>query len=255
MGLIPDELRAGGGCPSRGGDRGRGLAPDHRLRRRRLPAAGAQLDRPHRRRLPAARRSARFPSWRYMLDNGATTIWERWDGWTAETRLPVTRDELLQPLLARLGRRMALPVRPRHRPGARHRRLRPPAAAAAPRRAPQLGPRLLPVRPRDRSARAGRAPGDRFTFRAEIPPNVTASVRVPSARAADVRDAAGNPPASVASFPGAAGVRGSRLQRRLGDPRVHRPGDGRSRPLLVTPEVTATNSVAGRSAGTRPGRD
>jgi hypothetical protein len=48
--------------------------------------------------------------------------------------------------------------------------------------------------------------GDRFTFRALIPPNVTASVRVPSARAADVRDAAGNPPVSVASFPGAAGA-------------------------------------------------
>lgn len=25
-----------------------------------------------------------FPSWRYMIDHGATTIWERWDGWSAE---------------------------------------------------------------------------------------------------------------------------------------------------------------------------
>ena len=25
-----------------------------------------------------------MPSWRYMVDQGATTIWERWDGWTAE---------------------------------------------------------------------------------------------------------------------------------------------------------------------------
>ena len=24
------------------------------------------------------------PSWRYMIDHGATTIWERWDGWTSE---------------------------------------------------------------------------------------------------------------------------------------------------------------------------
>jgi alpha-L-rhamnosidase len=24
-----------------------------------------------------------LPSWRYMLDHGATTIWERWDGWSA----------------------------------------------------------------------------------------------------------------------------------------------------------------------------
>jgi hypothetical protein len=25
-----------------------------------------------------------FPSWRYMIDRGATTIWERWDGWSEE---------------------------------------------------------------------------------------------------------------------------------------------------------------------------
>ena len=25
-----------------------------------------------------------FPSWLYPIKNGATTIWERWDGWTAE---------------------------------------------------------------------------------------------------------------------------------------------------------------------------
>jgi alpha-L-rhamnosidase len=26
-----------------------------------------------------------YPSWLYPIQNGATTIWERWDGWTAET--------------------------------------------------------------------------------------------------------------------------------------------------------------------------
>ena len=45
--------------------------------------------------------------------------------------------------------------------------------------------------------------GDRFTFQVELPPNVTASVRIPSGQAAEVRDATGNPPASLASFPGA----------------------------------------------------
>ena len=25
-----------------------------------------------------------MPSWRYMVDHGATTVWERWDGWTEE---------------------------------------------------------------------------------------------------------------------------------------------------------------------------
>ena len=25
-----------------------------------------------------------YPSWGYSIKQGATTIWERWDGWTAE---------------------------------------------------------------------------------------------------------------------------------------------------------------------------
>ena len=25
-----------------------------------------------------------FPSWQYTIDRGATTIWERWDGWADE---------------------------------------------------------------------------------------------------------------------------------------------------------------------------
>ena len=25
-----------------------------------------------------------YPSWGYTIKNGATTIWERWDGWTEE---------------------------------------------------------------------------------------------------------------------------------------------------------------------------
>jgi hypothetical protein len=40
----------------------------------------------------------------------------------------------------------------------------------------------------------------------EIPPNVTASVHVLGARAADIYDAAGGSPASVGTYPGAAGV-------------------------------------------------
>ena len=59
------------------------------LRRRRAPAAACRRRSP-----PGATRSA----------TGATTIWERWDGWTEERGFQ-TRDELVQPLLARLGRR------------------------------------------------------------------------------------------------------------------------------------------------------
>jgi alpha-L-rhamnosidase len=43
----------------------------------------------------------------------------------------------------------------------------------------------------------------RFTYWAELPPNVTATVCIPSSHAAEVRNTVGNPPASLASFPGA----------------------------------------------------
>jgi len=48
--------------------------------------------------------------------------------------------------------------------------------------------------------------GGRFTFRLELPPNVTASVRIPSRAPAEVRDGAGAAPAAVAPFPGAPGT-------------------------------------------------
>ena len=156
----PDRLRPGpahepgprrpagrrGGSP-RDGDRGRGRAPDHRVRRRRVPAAGTEHHRSHRGGLPAARAGhdavvAVHGRGGRHHDLGTLGRLDR------RARLPVPLDELVQPLLARLGRRMALPVPPRHRPGAGHGRLRPAAAPAAPRRVTGLGPRQLPVRPR-----------------------------------------------------------------------------------------------------------
>ena len=49
--------------------------------------------------------------------------------------------------------------------------------------------------------------GDRLTLRIELPPNVTASVRIPSADARTVRDGLGRSPADTADFPGASGLR------------------------------------------------
>ena len=39
-----------------------------------------------------------FPSWIFPIKNGATTIWERWDGWTPEKGVPDRHHELVQPL-------------------------------------------------------------------------------------------------------------------------------------------------------------
>ena len=144
--------------PGRGNPPG-GLAPDHGLRRRRLHLAGAQLDRPRRRRLPAARAGLRAVLAAHdrrgrhhdlgalgRLDEGA--------------RLPVRLDELLQPLRARLGGRVALPVRPGDRPGAGRGRFRPAPGQAASRRHADLGSRHLSVgaRPGRQRLAAGRRP-------------------------------------------------------------------------------------------------
>jgi alpha-L-rhamnosidase len=145
------------------------------------------------------------PSWRYMLDNGATTIWERWDGWSQENgfqspqmnsfnhyslgsvgewlyRFVLGIDQ--EPETAGFGRLLLRP-----HPGA-------PLTWASGSYQSVRGP----------VATSWTQSGGTFTFRAKIPPNVTASIRIPSVHAPDVRDATGSPPEAVASFPGAAGT-------------------------------------------------
>ena len=58
-----------------------------------------------------------YPSWLFSVKNGATTIWERWDGWTPERGFQDSVHEFLQPLLARLRRRVVLLGRGGHRVG------------------------------------------------------------------------------------------------------------------------------------------
>jgi alpha-L-rhamnosidase len=146
-----------------------------------------------------------FPSWRYMIDRGATTIWERWDGWSAERgfqsawmnsfnhyslgsvgewlyRYVLGIDQ--QPGTAGFGR---LVLRPH--PGGS-------LAAASGSYQSVRGP-----------VRAGwTRSGGRLSYRVEIPANVSASVHVPSADAAAVRDAAGGAPAATGGFPGLLGA-------------------------------------------------
>ncbi len=47
-----------------------------------------------------------FPSWGFSIKHGATSIWERWDGWTPEKGLPGPRHELVRALLLRRGLRL-----------------------------------------------------------------------------------------------------------------------------------------------------
>jgi alpha-L-rhamnosidase len=146
-----------------------------------------------------------FPSWRYMLDNGATTIWERWDGWSPERGFQSpSMNSFNHYSLGSVGEwlyRFVLGID--QEPGT--------AGFTRLLLRPHPGDPLTWARGSYQSVRgpvrtSWARSGDQFTFRAQIPPNVTASVRIPSAQAADVRDAAGNPPQALARFPGAAGV-------------------------------------------------
>jgi alpha-L-rhamnosidase len=143
-----------------------------------------------------------FPSWRFMADHGATTIWERWDGWTPEHGFQSPwMNSFNHYTLGSVGEwlyRFALGID--QEPGT--------AGFGQLLVRPHPGGNLAWARGSYRSVRGTirtgwERAGDWFTFRAEIPPNVTASVRIPSGHAAKVRDAAGNPPASIAAFPGA----------------------------------------------------
>ena len=86
-----------------------------------------------------------LPSWRYMVEQGATTIWERWDGWTAERGF---QSPLMNSFnhysLGAVGEwlyRFVLGIEPAT-DGAGFSRLH---HAAACRRIADLGPRFVPV--------------------------------------------------------------------------------------------------------------
>jgi len=146
------------------------------------------------------------PSWRYMTDHGATTIWERWDGWTSHHGFQSAwMNSFNHYALGSVGEwlyRYLLGID--QQPGTAgfgHLLIR-----------PHPGGGLSWARGSYRSVRgpissAWERRDGRFALHVELPPNVTASVRVPSANAAEVRDTEGRGPVEVAGFPGAQGVR------------------------------------------------
>jgi alpha-L-rhamnosidase len=146
-----------------------------------------------------------LPSWRYMVEHGATTVWERWDGWTDERGFQSAwMNSLNHYSLGSVGEwlyRFVLGIE--LAPGAAgfdRLVLRPhPGGALS-----YAGGSYHSVRGTI-SSRWERS-GGRFALRVEVPPNVTASVRVPSSAAGEVRDASGAGPAGIADFPGASGV-------------------------------------------------
>jgi alpha-L-rhamnosidase len=147
-----------------------------------------------------------FPSWLYTVDRGATTIWERWDGWTEERGFQSPRmNSFNHYSLGSVGEwlyRFVLGIELA------------PGAAGFNRLVlrPHPGGSLSFARGSFRSVRGEIATSwalesGRFTFSVRVPSNVQASVRVPSAEPSAVVDGAGRGPTRVENYPGETGQR------------------------------------------------
>ncbi len=145
------------------------------------------------------------PSWRYMLSHGATTVWERWDGWTEEAGFQSPEmNSFNHYALGSVGEwiyRFVLGID--QQPGT--------AGFSHPLVRPHPGGSLTHASGSYRSVR-GRIEtrwqlGDgQFALQVSLPPNVAATVRVPSAEPDQVHDQDGAGPVAIAEFPGAAGT-------------------------------------------------
>ncbi len=145
-----------------------------------------------------------FPSWQYTIDRGATTIWERWDGYTDEHGFQSPRmNSFNHYSLGSVGEwlyRFVLGIELA------------PGASGFERLVmrPHPGEPVTHARGSFRSVRgeitsAWERKDGRFIFNIEVPPNVSASVRVPSTEPLGVVDAGGSGPQDVADYPGAIG--------------------------------------------------
>ncbi len=128
-----------------------------------------------------------YPSWGFMIRNGATTIWERWDGWTPEKGFQSPNmNSFNHYSLGSVGEWLY-----RHVAGIDQE----PGSAGFSRLLlrPQPGPGLTGARAEYRSVQgpitsAWRTDGDRFTLEVAVPPNTTATVCLPVDADAEVSE-------------------------------------------------------------------
>jgi alpha-L-rhamnosidase len=145
------------------------------------------------------------PSWRYMVDHGATTIWERWDGWTEQRGFQSAwMNSFNHYALGSVGEwlyRFVLGID--QGPGQ--------AGFGRLLIRPHPGGSLRQARGSYRSVRGlirseWQRDGETLRFQVQIPPNASACIRLPSLDAESVRDGTGGQPAAVADYPGLPGV-------------------------------------------------
>ena len=137
-----------------------------------------------------------YPSWLFSVRNGATTIWERWDGWTPERGFEdPAMNSFNHYSLGSVGAWLytgAAGIRlDEASPGYKRFALQ-----------PEFTFRLTAVQatldsPYGRIASAWHADGDRMVYRVTIPPNSSAVVTLPVA-AAEVRSSGGSPAPAAA---------------------------------------------------------
>jgi alpha-L-rhamnosidase len=137
-----------------------------------------------------------YPSWGYAIGHGATTIWERWDGWTAERGFQTpAMNSFNHYALGAVGDWLYGRVAGiDQRPGSvayRHLLLRPTVGG-------RLGwARAWQESPRGRVACGWHLSGDQVGVDVQVPPGVSAVLHVPTGDPASVREggtpAAGSP--------------------------------------------------------------
>jgi alpha-L-rhamnosidase len=128
-----------------------------------------------------------FPSWGYMIENGATTIWERWDGYVRGRGFQdAGMNSFNHWALGAVGEwvwRHVAGIQPDEtQPGYRRVVI-----------APHPGGGVTWARAEHRSIRGPistywKLAGDQFVLEVRLPPNVTATVRVPTSAADQVRE-------------------------------------------------------------------
>jgi alpha-L-rhamnosidase len=131
-----------------------------------------------------------YPSWGYTIRNGATTIWERWDGWTEETGFQSPNmNSFNHYSLGSVGEWLyryvaGIDLDPT-KPGYERIVIRPRPGGGLTRAKGEYDS------VRGRIASAWSIEGDRFKLEVIIPPNTTATVHVPAANGARVSEGGG----------------------------------------------------------------
>ena len=136
-----------------------------------------------------------FPSWLFSVKHGATTIWERWDGWTPEKGFQDPGMNSFNHYSLGSCGEWLFDSRRRHRPRSRPAGLQAHHHPSARRRRPDLGegePRSI----RGPIASSWKLKDGELTLDVTIPANTTATVYVPAARRDAVQES-GKPAAKA----------------------------------------------------------